>query len=95
MKLDEPAVDLGIISSMMSSFLDRSIDFGTVVCGEVGLTGEVRGVGRMDERIKEASRMGFNRCILPGGTSSNDILPETKMARIKIDSIRKLPEHLF
>ena len=94
-KLDEPAVDLGIISSMMSSFLDRVIDFNTVVCGEVGLTGEVRGVGRMDERIKEASRMGFNRCILPGGTSSSDVLPETEMARIKIDSIKKLPEHLF
>ena len=93
-KLDEPAVDLGIVSSMMSSFLDRSIDSGIVVCGEVGLTGEVRGVGRMDERIKEASRMGFNRCILPG-TSSSDILPETEMARVKIDSIRDLPEHLF
>jgi len=94
-KLDEPAVDLGIISSMMSSFLDRPIDSGTVVCGEVGLTGEVRGVGRMDERIREASRMGFNRCILPGGTSSGSIPPETEMGLIKIDSIKKLPEHLF
>jgi len=94
MKLDEPAVDLGIISSLMSSFLDRPIDAGTVVCGEVGLTGEVRGVGRMDERIKEASRMGFTRCILPA-TSSPDTVPETKMAQVTIDSIRDLPEHLF
>lgn len=94
-KLDEPAVDLGIISSIMSSFLDRPIDFGTAVCGEVGLTGEVRGVGRMDERIKEASRMGFNRCILPDGTSSGDMLSDAQMVRVRIDNIRKLPEHLF
>jgi len=94
-KLDEPAVDLGIISSMMSSFLDRAIDFGTVVCGEVGLTGEVRGVGRMDERIKEASRMGFSRCVMPGRMTSDEILPDTGMARIKIDTIKKLQEYLF
>ncbi|MBN2539184.1 MAG: DNA repair protein RadA [Deltaproteobacteria bacterium] len=93
-KLNEPAVDLGIVSSMMSSFLDRTIDFSTVVCGEVGLTGEVRSVGRMNERIKEAFRMGFNRCILPG-ISSGDMLPETEMCRVKIASIRELPEHLF
>jgi len=94
-KLDEPAVDLGIISSLISGFLDRPIDFGTVVCGEVGLTGEVRGVGRIDERIKEACRMGFNRCILPVGTSSLAVLPDTEMACVKIDTIKQLPEHLF
>jgi len=52
MKVDEPAVDLGIVASMASSFLDRPIDAGTVVFGEVGLTGEVRGISQMDMRIK-------------------------------------------
>lgn len=93
-KLDEPAVDLGIISSLMSSFLDRPIDAGTVVCGEVGLTGEVRTVGRMDERIKEALRMGFTRCILPRAPLGN-MAGENTMARITIDTIQKLSEHLF
>ncbi len=93
-KLDEPAVDLGIISSLMSSFLDRPIDADTVVCGEVGLTGEVRTVGRMDERINEASRMGFTRCIFPG-TSLGDRTQDKKIARITIDTIQALSEHLF
>ena len=52
MNVDEPAVDLGIVASMASSFLDRPIDAGTVVFGEVGLTGEVRGISQMDMRIK-------------------------------------------
>ncbi|GAI70435.1 unnamed protein product, partial [marine sediment metagenome] len=70
-KVDEPAVDLGIVSSIASSFLDRSIDSGTVVFGEIGLTGEVRGISQMESRIKEAARMGFNRCILPRILSRN------------------------
>ena len=93
-KLDEPAVDLGIVSSLTSSFLNRPIDAGTLVCGEVGLTGEVRSVGRLDERIKEGSRMGFTRCILPA-TSSGDTLPEMKMTRVPIDTIKDLTESLF
>ncbi|MBN2398560.1 MAG: DNA repair protein RadA [Deltaproteobacteria bacterium] len=93
-KLDEPAVDLGIISSLMSSFLNKPIETGTVVCGEVGLTGEVRNVGRLDERIKEASRMGFTRCILPG-TAGGETAPGARMTRIAITTIRELSEHLF
>jgi len=93
-KLDEPAVDLGIISSLMSSYLNRPIDAGTVVCGEVGLTGEVRSVGRMDERINEASRMGFTRCIVPGA-ATGETAADTHLARISIGTIRELAEHLF
>jgi len=92
-KLDEPAVDLGIISSLMSSYLNRPIDAGTVVCGEVGLTGEVRSVGRIDERIKEATRMGFTRCILPGAVTGETAT--THLTRIPIGTIRELSEHLF
>ncbi|MBW2638066.1 MAG: DNA repair protein RadA, partial [Deltaproteobacteria bacterium] len=75
-KLYEPAVDLGIVSSMMSSFLDRPIDPDTVVCGEVGLTGEVRGVNQVEARIREAARMGFNRCVLPRVMSSDLVIKE-------------------
>ncbi|MBE9545945.1 MAG: DNA repair protein RadA, partial [Proteobacteria bacterium] len=57
-KVDEPAVDIGIASSIASSFLDRPINSGTVVFGEIGLTGEVRGISQMEGRIKEAARMG-------------------------------------
>jgi DNA repair protein RadA/Sms len=64
-RLAEPAADLGVVAAIASSFLDRPIDPKTVVFGEVGLTGEVRGINQMEIRIREAARMGFTRCILP------------------------------
>jgi DNA repair protein RadA/Sms len=94
MKVDEPAVDLGIVASMASSFLDKPIDKGTVVFGEVGLAGEVRGISQMDIRIKEAARMGFVRCIIPQ-TSSRNGFAEKKIECIRVNSLKKLLEYLF
>lgn len=93
-KLDEPAVDLGIVSSIASSFLDRPIDSGTVVFGEVGLTGEVRGINQMEVRIKEAARMGFSRCILPR-SRLREADSSVQMKRIRIKNIKELVERLF
>jgi DNA repair protein RadA/Sms len=93
-RVDEPAIDLGIVSSMASSFLDRPIDAGTVVLGEVGLTGEIRGVSQMDARIREAARMGFNRCILPK-TQTHAISGEKIIKLSKIRNIKELIEQLF
>ncbi len=93
-KLDEPAVDLGIVSSMMSSFLDRPIDSATVVCGEVGLTGEVRGVNQVESRIREAARMGFNRCVIPRGMTSDFAVGE-KMELLEVASAKELLDFLF
>jgi len=92
-KLDEPAVDLGIVSSIMSSFLDRPIDAGTVVCGEIGLTGEVRGIGQVPSRVREASRMGFTRCVLPRAASLE--IPDPGITLLPISNIRELQESLF
>jgi DNA repair protein RadA/Sms len=64
-RLSEPAADLGVVAAIASSFLDRPIDPKTVVFGEVGLTGEIRGINQMEIRIREAARMGFTRCVLP------------------------------
>jgi len=93
-KVNEPAVDLGIVSAMASSFLDRPIDAGIVVFGEVGLTGEIRGISQMETRIKEAARMGFTRCILPR-TFSQVGSVEKKMDLIRINNVKDLLEHLF
>ncbi len=93
-KVDEPAVDIGIVSSIASSFLDRPIDSGTVVFGEVGLTGEVRGISQMKARIKEAARMGFDRCILPK-TQSRDVSSEAKMELVRVSNLKELLEQLF
>jgi DNA repair protein RadA/Sms len=66
-KIMEPAVDLGIVSAIASSFLDRPIPDGTVVLGEVGLTGEVRAIAQVEIRVAEIKKMGFTRCLVPEG----------------------------
>lgn len=64
-KVDEPGVDLGVISAIASSSRDKLIDPQVVVFGEVGLGGEVRGVSQSEVRVREAVRLGFKRCLLP------------------------------
>ncbi len=65
MKIVEPAIDLGILMAVASSFCNKPIHHETVILGEVGLGGEVRSVPRIESRIKEAIHMGFRQCILP------------------------------
>ncbi|MCY9541740.1 DNA repair protein RadA [Paenibacillus alvei] len=64
-KLDEPAVDLAMAVAIASSFRDMPTQPFDVVFGEIGLTGEVRGVSRAEQRVKEAEKLGFKRIILP------------------------------
>jgi len=64
-KVDEPAVDMGIIAAIASSFLDRPVLEGSVVLGEVGLTGEVRAISHAETRVMEIKKMGFKRCLVP------------------------------
>lgn len=65
LKIAEPAIDLGILLAIASSFSNRSIPSDVVVMGEVGLGGEVRGISRIETRLKEAIHMGFRKCVLP------------------------------
>ena len=65
MRVEEPAGDLGVVASIASNFRDEVIDPEMVVFGEVGLGGEVRGVSQAEVRVKEATRLGFKRCLLP------------------------------
>jgi DNA repair protein RadA/Sms len=64
-KVEEPGIDLGVIASIASSLKNQTIDPEWVVFGEVGLGGEVRGISQSEVRVKEASRLGFKRCLLP------------------------------
>ena len=64
-RINEPAVDLGIISAIASSFLDQPVSDGTVVLGEVGLTGEVRAISQVETRASEIKKMGFTTCVVP------------------------------
>lgn len=64
-KMNEPAIDLGIIMAVVSSYRNRPIDEKTIVFGEVGLSGEVRAVSMPEQRVAEAKKLGFETCILP------------------------------
>lgn len=64
-KISEPAIDLGIILAVVSSFKNISIPKDLVAIGEVGLTGEVRAVNMIEKRLKETEKLGFKKCIIP------------------------------
>ena len=66
-QLPEPAGDLAVAAALMSSLRDRPLAPGTLVVGEVGLAGEVRAVGQIEQRLAEAAQLGFTRCVLPEG----------------------------
>lgn len=92
--VEEPAVDLGIIAAVISSFKNLPIDPNTAVFGEVGLSGEVRAISQASLRARESKTMGFKRCLLP---SSNLPLTDrpTGIETIGIRSVNELLEHLF
>ncbi len=94
LKVDEPAADLGIVSAMISSFLDRPVEKGLVLFGEVGLAGEIRGVSQPVLRLKEARKMGFSKCIL-SKSNMEGIGKENDMELVGLDSINSLVETLF
>jgi len=67
----EPAADAGILAAIASSFRGIAADHGTVVFGEVGLTGEIRAVVNPEKRLREAAKLGFRRCLIPASSLGN------------------------
>ena len=65
MRIMEPAIDLGIAMAIVSSFKNRVIDDKMIAFGEIGLSGEVRGVSMVEQRVSEAAKLGFTTCVLP------------------------------
>lgn len=94
LRIDEPAVDLGVAIALASAFKDRPADPRTVVVGEVGLGGEVRAVSRVEERLKEADKLGFRRVILPERNSRaiGARLPRTGLELVGVDTLAEAIE---
>lgn len=90
LKVNEPALDLGIVMALVSSFRNREIDSGTIIFGEVGLAGEVRAVSQPQQRINEAVKLGFDTCILPEVCLKN----VTDNGKIKLIGVRNLSDAL-
>jgi DNA repair protein RadA/Sms len=90
----EPAADLGIVSAMVSSFLDRPVDRGTVLFGEVGLAGEIRGVSQAEVRVREAKELGFSTCVLPR-SNAEGMTRVQGMQLADVASVQELHDSLF
>jgi len=76
LRLDEPAADLPVILAVASSYRDQPIEDDLVAIGEVGLTGEIRSVSHMNQRLAEIARLGFKKCILPKNGAEKLEIPE-------------------
>ena len=87
MKITEPALDLAIITAILSSYRNISLDHKTVLFGEVGLTGEIRAVSMAEQRVSEAAKMGFEVCILPQANKEH-----IKSTGIKLIGVKNIQE---
>lgn len=76
LRLDEPGADLPVILAVASSYRDQPIANDLVAIGEIGLTGEIRSVSHLSQRLSEVARLGFKKCIIPKNTSEKLTIPE-------------------
>jgi len=93
-KVDEPAVDMGIIAAVASSFLDQAVSKDTAVFGEVGLTGEIRPISHLETRLAETSKMGFTKCLIPYSNLKR-MTKKTKLELIGIRDVQQAMLYLF
>lgn len=76
LRLDEPGADLPVVLAVASSYRDQAIADDLAAIGEVGLTGEIRAVSHMNQRLAEVARLGFRKCVIPKGGSEKMEIPE-------------------
>lgn len=94
MRITEPAIDLGIVLALVSSFRNRAIGEDVMAFGEVGLSGEVRAVSQMQTRVSEAKKLGFKTCVVPA--SCKDSLQDVKGVKlIYVSSVTDAIDHIL
>lgn len=90
-KISEPSCDLAVAAAVASSYHGRPVDPSTVIFGEVGLAGEVRSVGHLDERLAEAARLGFRQAVVPGQRSEQD----SGIRLVRVGTVEEALSHLL
>ena len=88
LQLDEPAADLSVVLAVASSYRDQPIADDLVAVGEVGLTGEIRAVSNLSQRLSEIARLGFHKCIIPRSGSDKVDIPDG----LQVFKVRNLRE---
>ena len=89
LRVNDPAIDLAVISAVLSSSLDIAIEPGVCMTGEVGLSGEIRPVNRIEQRILEAEKLGFSRILIPAHNLKGF---DTLRSKIQVVQVRKVEE---
>jgi DNA repair protein RadA/Sms len=93
LRVNDPAIDLSVISAVLSSSLDLAVERSVCMAGEVGLSGEIRPVTRIEQRIREAEKLGFSRIIIPAMKGLDDL--KTKIEIIKVRKVEEAFRELF
>jgi DNA repair protein RadA/Sms len=88
LRVSDPGLDLSVISAVLSSSLDMAIDRDTCLCGEVGLSGEIRPVNRIEQRILEAEKLGFSRILVP----ANNLKGFSAKVNIEIEQVKRVSD---
>lgn len=94
MKIMEPAIDLGVVLAILSSFKNKPLDPKLIAFGEIGLSGEVRSVSMAAQRVAEAQKLGFEICLLPAACAQN-LKNNGKMRIIPVKSVQDAMDALF
>lgn len=94
MRINEPALDMGIVLAVLSSYKNIAIDSKTICFGEVGLVGEVRAVNQAEQRVLEAAKLGFDRCIMPKVNYESLSIDSSQLKGMKLVGVKSIYELL-
>ena len=91
LRLDEPGADLPVVLAVASSYRDQAIADDLIAIGEVGMTGEIRSVSHLNQRLGEAARLGFRKCMIPRSSSEKIEIPDG-MTVYRVRNVREAIE---
>lgn len=94
-RINDPAIDLSVVASLISSLEDHALHRQICFAGEVGLSGEIRAVSRVDTRIQEAERLGFKAICISKYNGKIDMARNTKIKVVLLSTVNELYEKVF
>jgi len=95
LRVDDPAIDLAVVASILSSTVDIPVDPNTCFAGEVGLSGEIRPVNRIEQRLGEADKLGMLRILMPAFNRKRIDPARFKLEIVEVNKVQDLPKYLF
>jgi DNA repair protein RadA/Sms len=95
LRVDDPAIDLAVVAAILSSTVDIPVDPFTCFAGEVGLSGEIRPVNRIEQRLGEADKLGLKRILLPAFNRKHVDPKRFGIEIVEVQRVQEVPKLLF